>query len=339
MKNSHNEIGSEFWSVPTSQKNGLFSYRNVSWHLSGRAALNAIIKEIKKERSAKTAALPSWCCDSMILPFLENGISVSFYSVCYEDGRLCQTVEQGEKADIVLVMDYFGYLSHNTVFTDGVVIRDLTHTVFSEEDPQGDFCFGSLRKWAGFYSGGFAFAKDGRSIPCYSDPRGEEIVQKRKEAMLEKAEYISGKTESKDFLHGFSQAEELLDSCFDGAADPRDVHLIGQLDIPCIKEKRRKNAEFLLEHFRDLAVFKEIGEKDCPLFVPILLDKKTRDGLKWHLIENRIYCPVHWPLTQHHGLTKKEAEIYEKEISLVCDQRYTIEDMKRIVFSVKSYFK
>ncbi len=331
-----NEIGSEFWSVPVSGENQLFAQRNVSWYLSGRAALNAIIKEIRKERSVKTAMLPSWCCDSMILPFLENGIRVSFYSVCYEKGKLIQKINQGEKADILLVMDYFGYIREQAFDTMAIVIRDLTHAVFSQKD-DADFYFGSMRKWAGFYTGGFAFAKDQRSLPCYSDLREADIIQKRKNAMLEKAKYIEGTTESKEYLKKFSEAEDLLDGCFNGVASLQDVSRIRQLDFLYIKEKRRENAAFLLENFHDLAVFDEIGENDCPLFVPILLDEKERDGLRRHLIKEQIYCPIHWPLTEHHCLTEKGKEIYQRELSLVCDQRYSVKDMERMVLSVKRY--
>jgi hypothetical protein len=63
-------------------------------------------------------------------------------------------------------------------------------------------------------------------------------------------------------------------------------------------------------------------------FVPILLP--NRNEIRAHLTKNEIYCPVHWPKPE--GC---ESNIYDHELSLICDQRYGIKDMKRIVFRTK----
>ena len=60
------------------------------------------------------------------------------------------------------------------------------------------------------------------------------------------------------------------------------------------------------------------------MIVPIML--KNRDVIRKKLIDNKIYCPVHWPKPM--GCN---SNIYDMELSLVCDQRYDIDDMKRIV--------
>ena len=62
------EIGSEFWNVPVIEKsNGLFP-ESTQWFISGRSALQAIIKELGKPRNV---SLPAWCCDSVIKPFVD----------------------------------------------------------------------------------------------------------------------------------------------------------------------------------------------------------------------------------------------------------------------------
>ena len=79
--------------------------------------------------------------------------------------------------------------------------------------------------------------------------------------------------------------------------------------------------------------------KPTPLFVPVLVPEGRRDALRKHLIQNEIYCPVHWPLTEHHKIDQRSAAIYENELSLVCDQRYGAADMERIVKTVKNFWK
>ena len=75
------EIGSEFWNVPVSgENNTVFNY-DMDWYISGRSALLAIIKDIGMQADVHTVSLPSWCCHTMIEPFIDEGIEVHFYPV------------------------------------------------------------------------------------------------------------------------------------------------------------------------------------------------------------------------------------------------------------------
>lgn len=331
------EIGSEFWSVPIGEKNNKIFSDNVSFHLSGRAALNAIIKDIKKTKNVATAALPSWCCDSMIIPFLNNGIKVKFYSVIFENGELSQKTAEIDGADIILLMDYFGFIRQKNIKTDAVIIRDLTHTVFCNDVKKADYYFGSLRKWAGFFTGGFAYSGDGHKIDNTVSGKEKEFVFLREIAMQEKNNYLSGKNGSKAYLEKFSKAEDFLDENFSGIADERDIIAARKIDADFVKEKRRNNAGILMKNLKDYVVFKELSDKDCPLFVPLYIENGKRDGLKKHLISKNIYCPVHWPVSDYHQLNNNTRGIYENEISIICDQRYNACDMESIVKEIKEF--
>ena len=56
----------------------------------------------------------------------------------------------------------------------------------------------------------------------------------------------------------------------------------------------------LLEELKLYCLFKEIKPKDCPLFVPILVEH--RDEIRRLLASEGIYCPVHWPLSKFHAI-------------------------------------
>lgn len=313
------EIGSEFWSVPVAGENGLFP-QDTHWFRSGRSALEAILQE----NDFKTAAVPMWCCDSMIAPFLEAGIRVRFYPLG----------EEPPKADAALVLDYFGYTGHSPIGSfDGTVIRDVTHSLLSRDYTDAHYHFGSLRKWAGFYTGGFAWGLK-EAPPYLADESGFRPL--RQQAMEEKERYILGQTDSKAYLSVFSMAEDCLEQpgIFPGAL--RDRELAARLDVDFIRKRRRENASVLLEAFADLSVFPELKATDCPMFVPVLTDR--RDELRRHLIQNEIYCPVHWPVSPIHRLTKDQEAFYGRELSLVCDQRYTAADMRRMVDTIKEFF-
>lgn len=335
------EIGSEFWDVPlTKGENGLFP-ADTAWFLSGRAALRAVIRDIKARRPFRSAALPSWCCDSMIQPFLAEGVEVSFYPVFFQEEKgLVQDFSRLPDCDGLLLMDYFGYQEGSPLpVFDGVVLWDGTHSAFSGIPARADYVFGSLRKWAGFWTGGFARRKDGLPLDAEASFKAAPYVRLRQQAMAEKRAYLAGERADKQHLATFSAAEELLEQGAAGPADPRDIQAAKHLDIDGLRQRRRENAARLLGSVSGIALFPELTETACPLFVPIRMPEGKREGLRRHLIERGIYCPVHWPVSPLHHLTEKTRKLYDEELSLVCDQRYGPEDMERVCEELYDFFR
>jgi dTDP-4-amino-4,6-dideoxygalactose transaminase len=108
--------------------------------------------------------------------------------------------------------------------------------------------------------------------------------------------------------------------------------------VDFIKKRRRENAQVLLNEFADMAMFPKLGDEDCPTCVPIVVPNGKRDALRQFLIQKEIYCPVHWTLTEMHQVDEKMRFVYDKELSLVCDQRYTQRDMNRMIQTIKDFF-
>lgn len=336
------EIGSEFWDIPTTETiNNSLLQHNVSWYLSGRSALNAILDDICSSNKLKTAALPSWCCDSMIKPFLSHGLSVKFYSVYLDENRhLVQEIDSIH-ADVKLVMDYFGFKNCPKYIKDSIVIRDITHSIFNNNDDHfADYVFGSLRKWTGFCTGGFAWSNVSElaALPYAFDSL--EYISLRKKAMEMKKSFINYSIGDKSFLPMFSQAEEWLDrnETTYGSTE-LDYNAFKYLDIDYIKMKRRENANHLLNRLHRFSFVEAIYDDDCPLFVPLFLESKKRDGLRKFLIENRIYCPIHWGVSEYHELKDIEKRVYDEELSIICDQRYDVKEMYYIADKIEEYLR
>ncbi len=328
------EIGSEFWDVPMAEKkNGLFP-KCTQWYLSGRSALQAIIAELGDIRSV---SLPSWCCDSMVKPFAEVGVNINFYKAAVENNALVQKIEYD--SDVLFLMDYFGYTAPAPDVSGfkGIIIRDVTHSIFSASYSDADYYFGSLRKWCGVWTAGYAWTNDGHPLPIkQNDDLGYTLL--RDKAMQLKNSYIHGLgVTDKGYLQFFDEAEEILEKVGIVSAADRDVMLASKLDVEYIRQRRRVNAEVLRSAFADWLIFSEKKESDCPMFVPVLVPNGKRDELRRFLISNNIYCPIHWPVSEYHRLTKQEKFLYENELSLVCDQRYTEDDMRRVVQIIKSF--
>ena len=67
--------------------------------------------------------------------------------------------------------------------------------------------------------------------------------------------------------------------------------LLAKLDIDSVKEKRRGNAEYLHNSLLNMAVAKPLISdpdfgRDCPLFVPVVVEAAYRDRLRDHLVSN-----------------------------------------------------
>lgn len=336
------EIGSEFWEVPVSQKTNSIFPKNTQWFLSGRSALKAIIQDLG---ACKTVAMPSWCCDSMIQPFLDAGIEVKFYPV-YFDNALVEDISFN--CDILFLIDYFGYTSPTVDTADygGVIIRDVTHSIFSHSYTDAQYYFGSLRKWCGVWTGGYGWSSSGGAFDYTQQADDYGYVALREQAMNQKRIYIGAMQEcledahlDKDYLRIFEEAEACLDNAQILPACNRDVELAGKLDSEFMRNKRRLNAEILRQEVADWLIFRDMKDTDCPMFVPVLVPDGKRDELRRYLIDNSIYCPVHWPISPIHKLDNRERFIYENELSLVCDQRYTEDDMRRIVEKINEFWR
>ena len=61
------------------------------------------------------------------------------------------------------------------------------------------------------------------------------------------------------------------------------------------------------------------------IFRKLKKDKK-RDKVRVEMIRENIYCPVHWPINKNYPY--QQTSYHDKELSLICDQRYGEEDIE-----------
>ena len=343
------EIGSEFWKTDILEGKMIRNESDYIYLLSGRTALDFIIRDIKVSKNIKFIYMPSYCCYTMILPFLQNGISVEFYNVGFENGKFTYDIDFETKCDTILIMQYFGYCNDQVVQSierlrknGKTIIEDATHSWFSKEPYSylSDYVFASLRKWTGIPCGAVAIKNYENFIIPISDYSNNNYIDIRLKAALLKKKYIEKNEGNKGkFLQLFSQAENLLDLDYQDYSIPKYYEfIIAKIDAEKIKKYRQTNANFLIE---ELSSFREIktifiNSKDTPLFVPIIVNKGRRDELRQHLINNEIYCPVHWAISNEHKID--DFYLYKNSLSLVCDQRYDLSNMKRIIKCIDDFY-
>jgi hypothetical protein len=355
------EIGSEFWLNQGSDE--LIDLEFPQWLninvdnkllLSGRTAIHFVLMDIQKNNKINTVYFPSYCCQSMLQPFIDVGINIIFYDVRFENG-LKFNIDTNQECDIFFAMNYFGFSkgrmdSYIDEFKQRniTIIEDSTHSLLSDKlyNPKSDYIVASLRKWFPIMSGGLA-VKTSKQFEVI--PKGvtlKEMVRIRKSAMLQKGRYmnVENSIEKPLFLEKYSLANEMLD--YDYALysiDKESYQILQNLDIDFIMSRRKENSRTLFENLPISGGFKpffsELESGDCPIFIPIIFNSNTeRNRLREYLTNNNVYCPIHWPkptILYEHNTTS----IYDSELSLVADQRYEYTDMQYLIRRLLEYYE
>lgn len=343
------EIGSEFWEADTTEQ-------DICFFIAGRTALEFIIRDILKDRKVAAVHMPSYCCHTMIEPFIRHRIPIRFYDVYHQNGVLISDVPQVRKDEIYFYIRYFGYkdqiMGHLTEIKKSgcVVIEDTTHSWLLDlsagrNEMLADYRYTSYRKWTGF-TGIASAEKNAKFIIPQEEKRLHEFDFMRTQAQGNKRRYIEDLQGSKaEFLKQFGEADSMLKEDYvDWLPSYKSMKLLACLDANRMKSARYENASTLYKSIVKIpqitTMFPTLQEDDVPLFVPILLPEDIRNDFRRFLISKDIYCPVHWPLSpMHDQISEKAKQLYRRELSLVCDQRYGQADMDRFVQCIEDFFK
>jgi len=350
------EIGSEFWldAIPDETQNKTPNWLNKLGDTiltsSGRGAISLLLQQVAPKN--QSVLLPEYICESVILPFIENGYTCNFYKVNKDLSPDIESIRMYRNVGIFLHMGYFGFFTNSNLIDvlqnfkkkSTIIIEDITHTLFSgfNRFEENDFYVGSIRKWFGVPSGGFlASSKRQLERPVFSNVVFPNL---RTTALLAKGKYVENADDNlKDlFLNQFAEAENLLDM------DVTPYHIenisseiINLLNIDELVKKRRNNFMILSEGLKSVsymkAPFNELRNSECPMFYPILINNR-RDEIRKKLTEEKIYCPIHWPVPNRirDNNLGSTLDIYNMILSIPCDQRYGTNEMEKIISVLKS---
>lgn len=322
---------------------------------SGRNAIKALARQLKCDGFAPTVLLPIYTCETVIVPFLNEGWDVDFYNINADlSVNISALMDKVEKnlPSVILFHSYFGLdtLSEDIdaikkLHDSGIVIiEDTTQSLFSNHCIEfADYYVTSLRKFLAIPDGGCVFSKKALN---FSDIGScdERISPKAIEAFDLKNEYFAAPTAEKkqlfrekyvDLNKFISDNEQIRD------ISPTSKQIFLTSDVADIRCKRRSNYSFLLEKIKKYsfispAVKAELGNS-VPLYLPIYVNG-DRTSLQQHLVANNIFCPVIWPKPSQVELTDDvTAYMYRQMLCFPIDQRYGLDDMARILSALDEY--
>ena len=336
MSKSFTEIGSEFWIE--SAPGMILSERDGVYCLSGRTAIDLILQDLCSKRLVRSVYMPAWCCDSMLEPFLNRDIKAEFYDVVF-DGRIECRIDETKCTDIFYLTNYFGYENNplldivkNMKEHGAIVLYDRTHSyLMDDSDYQelSDYSFTSIRKWMGVIGGAVV---NGIEKPVLKHC---SFVSIKEDAMRDKFRFLRGEESisKEEYLTAFREFGHRLTYDYqDYEMDDLSYSLYKREDLQMMAFRRRENALFIHKNLDGLQFMGPFTENSYPLFVPVFFETRMqRDEVRKKLIEQQIYCPIHWPKPSRIPETYKVNDIVNRELSLICDQRYGLTEMKRQV--------
>lgn len=332
------EIGSEFWTIDLEKGNSGHDKfkigKDCKFFMSGRTSIDYILSDIKDKR--KIVYMPNYCCESMIQPFLDNGYKIKYYFVDVINNKYDIDVDMD--CTIFFAMSYFGY--NNSNMDDYIiefekrkiiVIEDITHRLLCDNNhcKKSSYLVASLRKWFPILSGGIAVnMNDNFKNDITNFTVDEDYIKIKEKAMNKKRDYIENINSNKDeFLELFDKSNNMIKNYKFKKIDEKSMEILKKIDMNKIKNDRIDNCKLIekkLKNNENIKLLYKYNIGDCPLFVPIIID--NRDAIRKKLIDNNIYLPIHWPNKNH-----LNNRIYRVELSLINDQRYSLEDIEKYI--------
>ena len=318
---------------------------SLRFFMSGRCANYYALQDICLTDTKKAAYVPVYTCETVLAPFLKAGYELLFYDVSKDltpifDERVL------DRISVVNLCGYYGFCSYDREFIRKcsergiIIVEDTTHSLFSSDgvDPHCDYVVGSMRKWIGVPAGGFAIKRKGSfSLPVL--PPDETHLSMRSISMRGKQQLLQSGTPDPQAIQKFNDtfwdAEMMLRRIFDSYGSDRDSeYIIRHYDFEQLKQRRRANYQYLLDHMPEhpqlTVIFPVLKKGTVPSHFTVYAE--DRDMVQSYLAGRGIKTTTYWPQgpmvdTEGHD---DAAYIYSHVLSFTCDQRYETEDMEYI---------
>lgn len=319
---------------------------------TGRSALLLALQDILRKGGERKAWVPAFSCDSVLLPFIQLGFSLHFYSMG-EDLQSPRVLPDEVKGSTFLFINYFGKANHrimNWIKTHPhrsqmFVIEDNVQAMLSRNvGDTGDYVVYSFRK--------FLPQPDG-AVLAFNQSEGKFVLEDPDE------NFVSGKvigkiirgtqTESSHFLQLFHKTEDRINSDI----RPRSISFMSQFllertEFSSIAEVRKDNWENLYymirsegEVFSNITpLFNSLEKEEVPLGFPVRITNIDRDSLRQYLAEKHIYCPIHWDIQGRPQATGWPDELLSRNIlTIPIDQRVGLREIEYIFHQLNSFVK
>lgn len=274
----------------------------LNYTFGGYYSLLAIIDHLRNKHNCFKVLLPSYLCDSVLIPFKQKKIAISFYRVNsnlepdFIDIKTRITVD----VKAILFIDYMGKslkssIEKNLDFfeVNGIeVIQDFVQNIdIKKEQLYGDYAFNSFRKFYSF-EGSIIISKKPFDILFEKSTNYRFIINKRIGQILRYFYLNLNVFSPKIFLYFFNKAEENYYSNKIYRLSAESKMLLNRVDNQKLINKHRVYYQNLLLVFGSF-VPTGLNIKE---FTPLgfFIQTNNRNEVRIQLKKNNIFCPIHW---------------------------------------------
>jgi len=289
---------------------------------TGRNAFEYILRAKKY----KKVYLPYYTCDVMLEPIMKLNLEYEFYSI---DSNFMPIFDFTDikKNDVFVYNNYFGICDEQVKEVASVcenLIVDNSQA-FYNKPIKGIDTFYSPRKFFGLPDGAYLF----------TDNLLEYELEK--DISYERCEHLLGRMDTTAEQHFQVYKENSKILCNQPIKEMSNLtqRLLSSIDYKTISDKRKKNFNIIHNELgkRNKLEF-NISSKEVAMIYPFLVLNGSK--LKRELIANKIYVATYWP----NVLNWAEKDSFEYNITnnllaLPIDQRYSEDDMYRIIEIIK----
>lgn len=333
---------------------GCSKFKYNLYTFSARSALNVYLDEIYS--GEKNVVLPIYTCETCIKPFVDHGFNIEYYRInedlSINEDSLVTELEKIAYNGILYVHSYFGFdtlskakplLKKLRQKNELTIIDDYTQSWLNKKkEIEADIYLCSIRKWLSTPDGG-VLSSDTQPLQSKNiKPFCEEQVNEYIEASLLKNRFLENdpSVEKSQFYPLFKHTIEYFEHKEAYALSPISKVIFDTANYDFVINQRIKNAKFLSQNINNNIVekiFNDIPQGIVPFYYPIYIKNGRRADLQKHLIENNIFCTIHWTPSKIIAERPEIAQIYPNILSLVCDQRYSTDDMTRFVEAINNF--
>lgn len=321
-------IGGEFSVSEELLKENSKGISSRRFYSSGRAALHAILSDIGNV-GGKIIHIPNFLCSSITQTIIDSNWDFRFYNINSDLNVDLSRFETGDEKPVILLINYFGLIDLDNItkelkkkYPNSLLILDNVQAYYGCINDDIDYAFNSFRKWFPCPDGAEAWKKGYGYLSSKDQVCGRWSQYKLAGNLLK---IYTGLLDDSIALELIEKGEELLDGDYQVACSKASQRIFSNIDLDEIAAIRKSNAHILHERLEELGIQHLYKDDVVPLFIPIFIN--NRDELRRRFFAENIFTPVHWKSA---GIWMSgENELYERELSLIVDQRYGIEEMLR----------
>ena len=292
---------------------------------SARAAFYALLEA----GSPSKVWMPNYICDSMLSPLQEIGIPVSFFSL-NSDFSIKEDIELLND-EWILYVNYFGICGAEqnrllSKYPNEQLVFDHSQAFFQKPFK----CLATIyspRKFFGVPDGGMLSTQ----LKLSNELDQDESSYDRTTHLLKRACF----TPEKGYAD-YQMAESSLQNCRPKGMSVFTDHLLKTIDYAAVKKQRNSNFWHLHEALASINKIQlDITYVDGPMVYPFLTDNLF---LKSELIQRRVFIPTYWPEVGK----RSNSGAFERKLlaglnALPCDQRYTTNEIDKVVRLIDEY--